>query len=383
MFPYSCDALLYHLPIVTVVLIVVNVAAFVAGVQEWIVRENGWLLEYGTGLHPVQWLLSPFMHADLSHLIGNMVFLWTFGLITEGKLGWWRFLAIYLGIAVGQSAIEQAVFPLIAPDVPGTLGASAVIMGLLAMACVWAPVNELSVFMFVGFRAITFEVSVGIFAALYVGIDMVYCFVYGAGAIGSATHLMGAAMGAVLGVVLLKTHVVECEDYDLLSVLSGTYGSDKRKKREEESFSEQRVEKVADQALEAQRKFAAYLKIGQPQQALLTLQRARHRNLQLDPDRGELLELISGLQKEKLWADSAPVMAELIQRFPTGSHAVRIKLAQVCLVELSKPQKAFDLMEAIKNVELPPQLAAARDKVRAVARQRLNEGEVEVDDVVW
>lgn len=383
MFPYSCDALLYHLPIVTGVLIAVNVVAFVAAIQEKIDVHSGWLLEYGTGLHPLQWLLSPFMHANVSHLIGNMVFLWTFGLITEGKLGWWRFLAIYLGIAVGQSAIEQAVFPLLAPDVPGTLGASAVIMGLLAMACVWAPVNELSVFMFVGFRAITFEVSVGIFAALYVGIDMVYCFIYGAGAIGSATHLMGAAMGAVLGVVLLKAHAVECEDYDLLSVLSGTYGSEKRKKREEESYSEQRVEQVADQALEAQRKFAAYLKIGQPQQALLALQRARHRKIQLDPDRGQLLELITGLQKEKLWADSAPVMAELINRFPEGSHAVRIKLAQVCLVELSKPQKAFDLVDAIRGVNLSPQLAAARDKVRAVAQRQLSEGEVEIDDAAW
>ncbi|WP_428307784.1 rhomboid family intramembrane serine protease [Lacipirellula sp.] len=383
MFPYSCDALLYHLPIVTGVLIAVNVVAFVAGVEQWVIRENGWLLEYGTGLHPVQWLLSPFMHADFGHLIGNMIFLWTFGLITEGKLGWWRFLAIYLGIAVGQSAIEQAVFPLVAPDVEGTLGASAVIMGLLAMACVWAPVNQLSIFVFAGLRAITFEVSVGIFAALYVGIDVVYCIFFGAGAIGSAAHLMGAAMGAVLGVVLLKTGVVECEDYDLLSVLSGTYGSDKRKKREEESISEKRVENVADQALEAKRKFAAYLKIGQPQQALLTLQRARHRNLRFDPDRGELLELIAGLQKEKLWADSAPMMAEFINRFPEGSHTVRIKLAQVCLVELSKPQKAFDLVDAIRSINLPPQLAAARDKVLVVAQRQLSEGEVEIDDAAW
>ncbi|BBO30873.1 rhomboid family intramembrane serine protease [Lacipirellula parvula] len=383
MFPYTCDALLYHLPIATGVLIAVNIVAFVAAVQEKIDVHSGWLLEYGTGLHPVQWLLSPFMHGGIEHLLGNMVFLWTFGLVTEGKLGWWRFLAVYLGIAVGQSALEQAIFPMIAPDVPFTLGASAAIFGLVAMACIWAPINQLSVLVIFMLRPFTFEVSVGVFAALYVGLDIVYCFIFGTGAIGSATHLMGAAMGAAAGLVLLKLGVVECEDYDLLSVLSGTYGSDKRKKREEENYSKQRVEQVADQALEAQRKFAAYLKIGQPQQALLTLQRARHRNLRLDPDRGELLELISGLQKEKLWADSAPVMAELLKRFPEGSHTVRIKLAQVCLVELSQPQRAFDLVDAIRSVQLPPQLAAARDKVRAVAQRQLSEGEVEIDDAAW
>jgi len=26
-----------------------------------------------------------------------MIFLWVFGLVVEGKIGWWRFLACYLG----------------------------------------------------------------------------------------------------------------------------------------------------------------------------------------------------------------------------------------------------------------------------------------------
>ena len=128
MFPYTCDALLYHLPFATGALIAANVIAFIAFFEPEFSGDSVWVLEYGTGLHPIQWLLSPFMHGGIEHLLGNMVFLWTFGLVTEGKLGWWRFLAVYLGIAVGQSAIEQAVFPLIAPDVPYTLGASAAIL---------------------------------------------------------------------------------------------------------------------------------------------------------------------------------------------------------------------------------------------------------------
>ena len=383
MFPYSCDALLYHWPIATGVLIVLNVVAFIGAISEKINAENGWLLEYGTGLHPLQWLLSPFMHGGFDHLLGNMVFLWTFGLVTEGKLGWWRFLAVYLGIAVGQSAIEQTIFPLIAPDIPFTLGASAVIFGLMAMAVVWAPLNQLSVFVLFMLRPFTFEVSVGVLAAFYVGLDLMFCFFLGQGAIGSATHLTGAAMGALLGVVLLKTGVVECEDNDLLSVMSGVHGTEKTKQREAAETAAKMVERTGDLTLEMRRRFEAYVKIGQPQEALATLQRARHRKIPLETNRQDLLALIAGLQKEKLWVESAPVMAELLERFPEGSEGVRIKLAQVCLVELAKPGKALELIGPLDGARLSPQLAAARDKVRAVAQRKFSEGELEVDDAAW
>ncbi|MBL9165785.1 MAG: rhomboid family intramembrane serine protease [Planctomycetaceae bacterium] len=383
MFPYTCDALLYHWPIATVALIVVNFLTFIAAVEEKIDVSNGWILEYGAGLHPEQWLLSAFMHGSVGHLAGNMVFLWTFGLVTEGKLGWWRFLIVYVGIAVGQSALEQAIVPLIAPGELGSLGASAAIFGLMAMACVWAPINELSVLVILMLRPFVFEVSVGVFAAVYVGLDIVYCFVFGAGALASASHLTGALIGALLGVVLLKLGVVECEDNDLLSVMSGVHGMERQKLREEAAHAEKVVERSADQSLEMRRRFEAYLKIGQPQEALATLQRARHRRIPIDTDRADLLALIGGLQEAKQWAESAPVMAELLERFPAGSEAVRIKLAQVCLIELGKPGKALELINALDGAELKPQLAAARDKVRAVAQRKLGEGELEVDDAAW
>jgi membrane associated rhomboid family serine protease len=383
MFPYTCDALLYHLPFATGALIAANVIAFIAFFNPEFGNDSAWVLGYGIGLHPIQWLLSPFMHGGIEHLLGNMMFLWTFGLVTEGKLGWWRFLAVYLGIAVGQSAIEQAVFPMIAPDVPFTLGASAAIFGLVAMACIWAPINQLSIFVMLMFRVFTFEVSVVAFAAFYVGLDLLFCFLLGQGAIGSATHLLGAGMGALLGVVLLKAGVVECEDNDLLSVFSGVYGTEKTKQREAAETAVKVVERTADQTLEMRRRFEAYLKIGQPQEALATLQRARHRKISLETDRNDLLALIAGLQKEKLWTESAPVMAELLERFPEGSQAVRIKLAQVCLVELAKPGKALELIAPLAGAPLTPQLAAARDKLRAVAQRKMSEGELEVDDAAW
>ncbi|MCA9262068.1 MAG: rhomboid family intramembrane serine protease, partial [Planctomycetales bacterium] len=203
MFPYSCDALLYHLPIATIGLIVLNVVLFVghSTTPGGVAPDAGWLLLYGEGLHPAQWIMSRFAHASVEHLVGNMFFLWTFGLITEGKLGWWRFLSCYLVIAVGQAAIEQAALGFVATDSVGSLGASAAIFGLMAMACVWAPMNLISIATIFYFRLFIFEVSVGIFAAFYIGLDLTWCLLLGSGAGSSILHLMGGAMGAVLGVV--------------------------------------------------------------------------------------------------------------------------------------------------------------------------------------
>lgn len=65
------------------------------------------LLQYGNGIRSWQWVTSIFMHAGIGHLVGNMIFLWSFGLIVEGKVGWKVFLAIYFLMGVGESGIEQ------------------------------------------------------------------------------------------------------------------------------------------------------------------------------------------------------------------------------------------------------------------------------------
>ena len=111
--PYSTDAPLYHLPIATVSLIVVNTLVFIPlatlepeQVQAYVVP---WILSHGDGLHPLQWLTSNFIHGGFLHLLGNMFSLWAFGLVVEGKIGWWRFLAVYFGIGIVQCGIEQVL----------------------------------------------------------------------------------------------------------------------------------------------------------------------------------------------------------------------------------------------------------------------------------
>ena len=104
--PYGTDAPVYYWPFTTVGLIVANVLVF--GLTLAAPHQvEPFILAFGHGLQPLQWITSAFLHAGIVHLLGNMVFLWSFGLIIEGKLGWYKTLALYLSIAAAQSAIVQ------------------------------------------------------------------------------------------------------------------------------------------------------------------------------------------------------------------------------------------------------------------------------------
>lgn len=386
MFPYSCDAPLYFLPFATGAIIALNVLAFLGAASGEIVVEE-WALQWGQGLHPVQWFTSPFMHADFGHLLVNMFFLWSFGLVVEGKIGWWKFVCAYLSIAVAESALEQMVMANYGGDMTGSLGASAAIFGVMAMACIWAPVNELSVLLLLGWIPITFEVTVGLFAAFYAGIEIAWTMLlgsFGTAASSSILHLLGGAMGAALGTVMLKRGLVNCEDWDLFSVWSGDYGKWAKEKRDAAADAPvNTAARVEQKATEARRKFDAYLEIDQPEQALMTYRRAVDMGTPLTLDRAALLRLITGLHKQQRWADSAPLMAEVVDRFPEESQLVRLKLAQICLVELEKPSRALELLTGLNGAKLTePQEQLAR-KLAAAAQRQVAQGELEVDDAAW
>ena len=56
-------------------------------------------------LHPIQWVTHNFLHYDVLHLAGNMLFLWSFGIVVEGKLGAFKFLMTYLAIGTLHGAL--------------------------------------------------------------------------------------------------------------------------------------------------------------------------------------------------------------------------------------------------------------------------------------
>jgi membrane associated rhomboid family serine protease len=384
-FPYSTNAPLYHLPIATIGLIVANILVSI-GMLNGNIDVETWYLWYGDGLHPAQWLTSFFSHDGIEHLVGNMLFLWVFGLIVEGKIGWWKFLACYLGIGYSHAMLEQLVMLGYSGDVPGSLGASSAIFGIMAMAAIWAPLNEIYFFWFFFFRTGTFEVGVYVMAAFYVGLEILMSLIYGGGAGSSLLHISGAAVGLPLGIAMLKMKLVDCDNDDLFSVWSGKYGnvttaSDVAAERAR--LTEKLQARDRDQIVQAKAQFRRYLEQGNAAAALTLFHKMKSVGGGILPERDELIAIIKALQTAKRWSDSAPFMADLIRRFPQGADAIRLKLAQICLVELNRPGKALELLTAVDAARLPEPQRALAKKIAAVATQRHAEGEYEVDNDSW
>ena len=229
--PLSSDAPLYHRPFATVaviVLCVVSFFAFPAG------KHEEWMLEIGDGVHPLQWLSNLFMHGGYGHLIGNMVFLWAFGIIVEGKLGWWAFTLVYLAIGIAESAAIQLILH---PETTvHMLGASGAIYGLLAMCLVWAPKNELHCLAFFRFFPTDFDLSILWFAAFYIGMEFLEFGLRSFSISSAMAHVGGAVLGFGFAVVLLKFKLVDCENWDLFAVMDGRQGESKKAAKKRRSM---------------------------------------------------------------------------------------------------------------------------------------------------
>jgi len=88
----------------------------------------------GEGLGALSMLTSAFLHANWSHLIGNMLFLSFFGRKLEDVLGAAKFGLFYLVcvfVSGTGSVLGRAALPLTQGVIPG-LGASGAVMGVVA-----------------------------------------------------------------------------------------------------------------------------------------------------------------------------------------------------------------------------------------------------------
>ena len=73
---------LRHFPVITALIIVINVAVFVAELMQgdaFVLKWSAVPADIVAGHHWITILTAMFLHGSWSHIIGNMVFLWAFG----------------------------------------------------------------------------------------------------------------------------------------------------------------------------------------------------------------------------------------------------------------------------------------------------------------
>lgn len=72
---------------------------------------------------------STFLHANLWHLVANLLFLWVFGPRVEAHFGPWRFMWLYIGFGFFAAATQIFVMPQSGVPMLGASGAIAGVMG--------------------------------------------------------------------------------------------------------------------------------------------------------------------------------------------------------------------------------------------------------------
>jgi membrane associated rhomboid family serine protease len=120
------------MPVVTVLIILVNVFVFVLELmngEAFVVKWSAVPADIVSGHHWVTILTAMFMHGGWSHIIGNMVFLWAFGPEIEDAMGRWRYLVFYLAGGVIAMLAQIAASPHSTVPNLGASGAIAAVMG--------------------------------------------------------------------------------------------------------------------------------------------------------------------------------------------------------------------------------------------------------------
>jgi len=400
--PYNTDAPMYHFPWGTIGLAVANLVCFIIqGGQPGSFEENPWTMHFGT-INPVEWLSNIFAHATWGHLIGNLYFLGLFGMIVEGKLGWKRFIPLYLALGIGESAISQIL--MFGADSGGALGASGAIMGLMAICMVWAPKNDLSIFVLILLWPAFFEVTIMFFALFYLFWDLLALVLLGFRMSSQALHLTGAILGFAAGVYYVKKEWVDCENWDLMSVMKGTHGRfgdasttvgshadaahvfgrevnmDEFSGPEREDSERYKRRVAKESVLEVN----GLIDSGQYMEASERLLHVRLRDSDANPDRKRLKRLATGLHDANAFDEAQMFLEEYVDRYPEQSDSVLIRLAAIELHQRKRPSACLRTLKRVRLSQLTQDQQRRAKSTVSDAKKQVRAGVQDaVDELDW
>ena len=142
-----------------------------------------------------------FLHGDIFHLGGNMLFLWVFGDNVEDALGHVKFLLFYLACAVAGAFLHGVI----APDSQSPLiGASGAIAGIVAAYLILHPRVKIWI---LALGRIPLRLPAWIVLALWILFQFAMIAIGGEDQISWAAHIGGIVAGAALVLLLRRKDV--------------------------------------------------------------------------------------------------------------------------------------------------------------------------------
>jgi rhomboid family protein len=196
-------------PLVTLILILLNVAVFI---YELLLPSENALnsMMFTWGLVPARLMqlepqaivtifTSMFIHSGFMHIIGNMLYLWIFGDNIESALGSLRFIVFYLLCGVGAALGQVLMGP--GSEIP-MIGASGAISGVLGAYLLLYPRAEVETLIFLGIFVRLVRLPALVVLGMWIVTQLISSLASlgatAAGGVAVFAHVGGFVMGLVL-----------------------------------------------------------------------------------------------------------------------------------------------------------------------------------------
>ncbi|HVO73368.1 MAG TPA: rhomboid family intramembrane serine protease [Ignavibacteriaceae bacterium] len=167
-----------------------------------------------TDFNPKGLIGNMFLHADIMHLLGNMLFLYVFGSAICVVFGNIVYPLVYILLGIIASSIH-----LVFQGGPA-VGASGAISGLMGLTLIWFPKNKVKFLYFFGFIANgTFRLNVIIVILFYFLMDLLG-IVSGGDNVAHFAHLGGLFGGMLIGFFLQAANVISINEITLIDVFT-------------------------------------------------------------------------------------------------------------------------------------------------------------------
>lgn len=138
-----------------------------------------------------------FVHGNFAHLLSNVWFIWVFAPAVEGRLGFFRFMLLYLLSGIAAALLQGFAMP--GSDIP-MVGASGAVSGILGAYLVLFPRARVLTII-PPFIFFFFWLPAPIYLGYWALIQFVYALV-GAAGVAWWAHIGGFALGLLLILVM-------------------------------------------------------------------------------------------------------------------------------------------------------------------------------------
>jgi len=204
----------FAFPFATLAIIVLNVIVF--GYEMSLDVDGLWQFAnaFGTvpfdithrqGLGALSVLTATFIHGDLFHILGNMVFLWVFGRKVEDLTGSFNFLFFYLlcGILAGVASILSRL----ESPIPG-IGASGAISGVMAAYMLFYLKQRVRTLILIGPIPIVPRIPAGVLIGYWLLLQALYIELGFSTGVDYWAHVGGFGAGLMLIFLFLRKEIV-------------------------------------------------------------------------------------------------------------------------------------------------------------------------------